>query len=322
MGNFEVESRLMFIASILLFIASSHAPTAQASETDAFTVRYTAIADSTALLDAEMNRRLNVAMNDANQEIRTSTTTCDSSRLMKALSQQLHRAIYGRLEGWIRNHPEIPHALVPLEGSVYREIRWWENLPVHLGTVGFGPVLRINGHLVGNDKIGHFLDEGLHNFEKSQEIKADPKSSEDPVLAAIAFGDETEKGVYGIKATGVYSYADTVANLNGMSFWMRLTGKPLFGQGESYFACDQGKWKRKAEFTFKDYVDAGWDEGMNCSEYRDEGYRTRVMNEIQRLEQNDPEHRRFACPVVPNICSTLAAKYGEYASGVLNPSCL
>ena len=102
---------------------------------------------------------------------------------------------------------------------------------------------------------------------------------------------------------------------------MRITGAPLTGTGESYYTCDQGEWKRKAQFTFRDYVDAGWDEGINCSAYRDDLYRDRVLNQIAILEANDELKRPYQCPVIKTACDEIAPKYGIYAKDILNPKC-
>jgi len=303
-----MKKTILLAAVTSLFIQSAHS-----SETDAFTFRYTDIADSTDIIDEEMNRRMDEAMDRTNFQTIESATTCNTDLLLKNLTKQFHRPVYGKVEGWIKNHKEIPHARVPVRKSVFRDIPFFQNLPVHAGQMGLGPVIRLNGHLVGNDKIGHFLDEGRHNFNLINEGKS--------ISDAVAYGVETETGVFGLKATGVYSYADTVANFNGMNFWMRITGTPLTGTGESYYSCDQGLWKRKAPFTFREYVDAAWDEGINCSEYRDDLYRSRVINQIKILEENDPLHRPYQCPVIKSACDEVAPKYGAFAKDILNPAC-
>jgi hypothetical protein len=298
---------------LLATVASLLIQTTYASETDAFTFRYYDIADSTDILDQEINRRMNEAMDRTNYAAIESSGTCNVDLLFKNLTKQFHRPIYGKVEGWIKRHKEIPHARVPVRKSIFRDIPFWKNLPVHAGKMGLGPVIRLNGQLVGNDKIGHFFDEGLHNYHLLQEGKS--------IADAVAYGVETETGIFGLKATGVYSYADTVANFNGLNYWYRIMGSPLTGTGDSYFTCDQGTLKRNVSFTFRDYVDAGWDEGINCSEYRDEEYKTLVINQIKRLEENDAEGRAYQCPVIKTACDEIAPKYGEYAKDILNPSC-
>lgn len=304
----------IFISLIL----SLNLQTTHASETDAFTVRYMDIADSTDILDAEMNRRMNLAMDRTNYNRLESSMSCNTELLYKNLAKQFHRPVYGKVEGWIKSHKEIPHARVPVRKSIYRDIPFWKNLPVHAGKMGLGPVIRLNGHLVGNDKIGHFLDEGRHNFHIIHETLADKDNHQDPLAAAVAYGVETETGKFGLKATGVYSYADTVANFNGINFWFRILGAPYTGTGESYFTCDQGTFKRKADFTFREYVDAGWDEGMNCNTYRNDDYRERVLNQIRNLEKNDEQNRPYMCPVNKAALEEIAPKYGIYAKDILN----
>ena len=39
---------------------------------------------------------------------------------------------------------------------------------------------------------------------------------------ALSWGEMREKGVYGFSTTGIFSYADLVANFNGYRFWNRV----------------------------------------------------------------------------------------------------
>jgi hypothetical protein len=142
---------------LLATVASLLIQTTYASETDAFTFRYYDIADSTDILDQEINRRMNEAMDRTNYAAIESSGTCNVDLLFKNLTKQFHRPIYGKVEGWIKRHKEIPHARVPVRKSIFRDIPFWKNLPVHAGKMGLGPVIRLNGQLVGNDKIGPFL---------------------------------------------------------------------------------------------------------------------------------------------------------------------
>ena len=70
--------------------------------------------------------------------------------------------------------------------------------------------------------------------------------------------------------SGIFSYADLVANLNGLRFWNSiLARKPDPIQKtvtvRPYIGCTNGKWKRLREFHWTDYVDPAWDEAVNCN---------------------------------------------------------
>jgi hypothetical protein len=306
-----------------------------ASETDAFSFRYTAIDDSTDIIDQEINRRMQVALKSIEKK------GCEPKVLYSALSEQLRRPIYGKVEGWVKNHrDEIPHAMMAVQHSVYQDIKIGEAFPVYFGKIGFGPVLRVNGQLIGNDKLGHFLDEGYYYFEtvqgkhqpkqKHQKQASTPNLSLEALLQqAIQYEMDTENGIFGLQQTGVHSYADTVANFNGLNFWSRILGQAAWepwsvtSTSESpYVVCENDHYVMNHPFTLKDYVDAAWDEGINCNEYRNQRYKDRVFARIRMLEVIDPEHRPYACPVVPQACKEIAPKYGIYAQQLLHPDCL
>src|SRR5690606_6020459 len=89
---------------------------------------------------------------------------------------------------------------------------------------------------------------------------------------------------------------------------------------DPYVRCRNGAWDRGRDFDLAEYVDAGWDEGINCSEYRSASFEAKVMGRIRALEVRDD--RPYACPVAPAECPALVAKYGPaYSPVLLHPRC-
>ncbi|MGK5088435.1 hypothetical protein WDW86_12825 [Bdellovibrionota bacterium FG-2] len=276
-----------------------------AAEVDEFTLRFAEYHEVLPILDQEVNRRLDLAVEDANQFM-----ICDDDFLILSLKEQFLRPFRGQLEGWADRSPEVFKQRLKLSKSVYQDIKVWQNAPVHLGRLGLASVIQLNGVLVGTDKIGHFFDEGFEEFSRAYR---DGGSIED----ALQYGVDSEEGFFGLATTGVNSFGDRVANFNGMHFWERALG---LGAESAYIVCDGKTWKRAVLFTFADFVDSGWDEAINCSSYRDAKFESHVRSRIEKLEAKFG--RPLQCPLDREACVGLAIKYGDFAAKLLHPDCL
>jgi hypothetical protein len=190
-------------------------------------------------------------------------------------------------------------------------------------------VVNINGHLIGLDKMGHFFAEGWQYFELTQ-------YENHTIEQALAWGKEQEAGKFGYSTTGIFSFADLVANFNGWRFWNKVLLKeddPLKGVlanffNRPYITCDlqiiasiKNKkivkaWEYNSRFDLSDYVDGTWDEGNNCNSYEDPFIEEKVT---LRTKNVDPD---FSCPFIAEYCLESQEKYGYYAKYVLHPYCL
>ena len=142
--------------------------------------------------------------------------------------------------------------------------------------------------------------------------------------------------MFGYTTTGIFSFADMVANFNGMRFWNKLLLKrddPLKGYignllDSAYVSCDYqivesiraGRivkaWKYDKRFDIADFVDGSWDEGNNCNSYADPVIEEKVT---ERIHAVDPG---FTCPIPPQACAAARVKYAEFARFLLYPACL
>lgn len=293
---------LLFTMTLIGFV---HA--APASETDPFSVRFQNIPDVTDALDAEVNARLREAVQRTNL-----ATFCDRERLFRELGGLLLRPVVGRYEGWVLSSG-LPSASVPLRDSIYGDLSITENPPVHLGKLGLGNTYRVNGVLIGNDKFGHFFDEG-HTY---LQILRGGGRLED----ALNKGRELESGFYGTTTSKVLSYGDQVANYQGVIFWSNVLGEGLARGKEPYIKCfNDNRFIQVRKFTWRDYVDEGWDESINCSSYANASVTARVTARIQNLERR--AGRRLTCPVTPASCVNLRGKYQNLSPWLLHPLCL
>ncbi len=214
-----------------------------------------------------------------------------------------------------------------LNDSIYRDIDYIEGFSLNLKELS--DVVNIDGHLIGLDKIGHFFAEGWQYFEliHYDDYKIDQ---------ALEWGRQQESGKFGYSSTGIFSFADLVANFNGLRFWNKILLKendPLKGAFANFFdrpyiTCDiqiidsiknrkiVKAWEFNARLDMSDFVDGSWDEGNNCNSYGDPTIEEKVS---ARTKNVSPD---FSCPFIAEYCLEAQDKYDYYAKYVLHPYCL
>lgn len=303
-----------------LFLA---VPESLASETDNFTLRSEDWVDASPWVDIEVNTRLRAAANEVNKNNHSSDSlmNCDSEALFSALKDRLNRYLFGEIEGWVLNGSPVPQKRVPLEKSIYKEVGFFSNWPMHLGVMGFGSVLSVNGNLFGTDKLGHFFDQGYEYYER---LINDGAALE----GVLKEGEKTEDQFYGLWHTGVKSFADLNANFQGLRFWLRVIDQKIENENVRkllpefyipYFTCFQEKWIPAAEFHLRDYVSASWDEAINCSQFASPKFEADVLKVIRQLEVKQGRH--LQCPAEPEKCEQLTHETGVWAPFLLHTRC-
>ena len=214
-----------------------------------------------------------------------------------------------------------------LNDSIYRDINYLEGFSLNMKELS--DVVNINGHLIGLDKMGHFFAEGWQYFELTQYKKNN-------IDQALKWGKEQEAGKFGYTTTGIFSFADLVANFNGWRFWNKVLLKekdPLKGAistffNKPYITCEiqiidslKNKkivkaWEYNTRFDLSEYVDGAWDEGNNCNSYKDPLIEEKVTLRIHNVNSD------FTFPFKTEECLAAQEKYGYYAKHVLHPYCL
>jgi hypothetical protein len=259
---------------------------------------------------------------------------CDEDALYTALRKAIFQSFTASwgLKGYdldkqLREMLVMQSYSMLLNDSIYRDIDYIKGFSLNLKELS--DVVNINGHLVGLDKIGHFFAQGWQYFEFTHYEK-------ETIDKAIEWGRKKEAGTFGFTTTGVFSYADLVANLNGWRFWNRVLlhqDDPLKGVvanlfNTPYVSCDIQvidsirhrklirAWEFNTPFDLSDYVDGAWDEGNNCNSYADPMIEEKVAT---RTKNVDPD---YACPLIHDHCLDAQDKYGDYAKYVLHPYCL
>jgi len=316
-----------------------------AAEIDSVTPRNLALVNSIDTINEIVNQRIEEGIRKANAQQdyaedtedntdRNKAAHCDE----KALYAELRKAVFQSFTAsWGLKGYDLDKQLrgllvrqsysLSLNDSIYRDIDYIEGLSLNLKELS--DVVNINGYLVGLDKIGHFFAQGWQYFELTD-------LDEETLDSAVAWGREKEAGLYGYTTTGILSFADLVANLNGWRFWNKVLLKqddPLQGVIANFFdrpyvSCDiqiidsirnrkiVRAWEYNTRFDLTDYIDGVWDEGNNCNSYADPMIEEKVTARIKHV---DPD---FVCPLIAGHCMDAQDKYGYYAKYVLHPYCL
>lgn len=304
-------SVIRLIRSSVLLCICLYGTLLPAAEVDQFTRpegQPLVLADSAPVLTAEVNRRLALAVERANDRYmefhgkkgtRWPQPRCDEERLYTMLTDQLAGAVIGELETFAEESPDIERRRVTLEQSIYRNF-FWQASPTLMWSERVAAVIRLQGVEMGTDKLGHFFSEGYSYFLATEQLERDIES-------ALLFGEWSESVYYGAQTTGVFSFADLVANTQGLRFWNRVLGRkpdPLTGQPVTpYVVCDGDRWQVAQAFAWDDYVDSGWSEAVNCPAFGSE----------ELLERIRAHNVRCETALLP------WSRYGAQASRLLNP---
>ncbi len=270
-----------------------------ASETDTFSVRQNTFIDVTKELNVEIQRRLNIALERANQ-----SEGCDADVLYEEVGKVLKRPFIGVVESWV-NHSTLPSHKVNYEHSIYRDSSFYESPGLHLTEASLGLSIMLNGEIIGTDKLGHFFDQGYALYESYLKYGTLNKG--------MKYSDSTEQGIYGLTMTGIESFADKVANHQGLIFWGNLIDRGYAYQKIATFRCKNNIFVWKHKFNWADYVDGAWDESINCNRYTGD-MEKKVLKRINELG--------MSCPVGPQKCADAVKKYGDLKDHLLHPTCI
>ncbi len=280
--------RFKIILILCIFVGAN----SFSSETDNFTDRDLLKIDALPVLDAKINKILETAVVEARS---TQGNHCSNALLRQEILRWVRPDPTGQLEVWLNFTTEVDHTHVGINQSIYQEVTFGD-API-LWTVGIARTILLNGQIVGNDKIGHFFFQGLEYYDLVKNGKP---------LEKVLIEDHGEDGIWGLKTSGVKSYADMATNYQGYRFWSQLTGGP-----NPYVVCDEKLgWMNQRKFTWADYVNPLWDEAINCSE---------MIPSIQVKVERYLANRGWSCPIVPDACHD-AVKL-DHAEYFLSPKC-
>jgi hypothetical protein len=141
----------------------------KADETDGFTCRARPLRESEGVLDQLVNTAIQAAVDRANRR-----PICDADCLFDELRKQVGATYRHRLTG-------IPHARIAKQASAHPDVdrchlKFRESIygarpynqpwlyPFNGRIIFLADSIRLSGHLVGVDKINHFIREGLAHW--------------------------------------------------------------------------------------------------------------------------------------------------------------
>jgi|GEM_PF-2988885 hypothetical protein len=295
-----------------------------AKETDNLTGRYKQLEDSTAIMDAEMNKRLATLVDEANSNKISCIQGIEIRRLF--YSENKETLFIGSLETYAEKNDKVAKRKASPSNSVYEGVL---AKGMFFDKIDLSSTVVINGQQIGTDKFGHFIDQGYRYYTDFR--KRDGQATQLYETLRSSTSSESE---YGKKSTGVVSYGDSMANFKGILFYHNLT------EGQTpYLRCANGKWSISRPFSWAEYVDAGWDEGINCSQIvgskRDgsvdpkddtETAKRRATYDanLKKLEENAARANRsqnYRCPVDEQSCADMKKRYAGYDNFILSPEC-
>jgi hypothetical protein len=248
------------------------APAAEAYETDQFSNRQNPIADSTAVLDERVNQSIADAVADWNGPR-------DEKKVVDAIYYDIGGIHWvDKIERWAMKSEDVERLQDSRYTSIYRGHPLWATRVAAM--FGTGPTIKLNGHLVGSDKLGHFLSQGRKFWNRYQKYEDEARAAEHSAY--------TERALFGQMTTGVYSNADLVANYEGYRFYRSLFEDGVIEGKAAILQWRDGAWQIQRDFTWSDHVNAYWDEALNINHFDSLLYP--YMKE--RLEAFCPEYRQ------------------------------
>ena len=266
---------LRFVSvGLCLAVSISWPGPAFADETDNFTCRLRVLRDSLGPLDAIMNARIQTTLARVNLR----RERCDEACLARELQADVGGAYrhpltgipHSRFERWIGERTDVDRCRVEFGSSIYgaRPYNQPWLFPFTGRIILIADSIRVDGHLIGIDKINHFIREGLSHWKAARE----PGASIDRVMRNElgSPGRQFRWNEYGLKGwslTGVLAYSDLAASYSGYRFWSDLSS---IGRPSSLVAVEpaSGRFVARRPFSFAEYVNDAWDESVNCSEFQ------------------------------------------------------
>lgn len=220
-------------------------------ETDQITNRLKPIADSTALLDDQVNL-----------SIRKAVSNWHGKPSNKRVVNKIYHDIGGahwvdKIERWAMKSDDVEKLQESRHDSIYSGHPFRATRVA--GLFGVGPTIQIDGQLIGSDKLGHFLSQGRKFYFRYLRYNDEARAAKHSAY--------TERAIFGQMTTGSYSNADLVANYEGFLFYLSLFNDDVIPGKPAILKWEEDHWVIQREFTWADHVNEYWDEALNVNHY-------------------------------------------------------
>ena len=242
-------ARLASVAALATLAWGVSGEAAFAYETDQYSNRLQPIADSA----PELNRVMNEALaRIAARFVRAE----DRARFAFEVYQEVGGLHWvDRIERYAMKSATVEKLPQYRWKSVFKGAPFWTT---RVGFVfGVGATIRIGDTLVGTDKLGHFISQGLKYFDSHLEGWSEARIA--------GRGKFNERWIFGQATTSVYSNADLVANWEGYRFYRSLFEDGVVPGKGPIVRFGTGGAEVAREFDFRDHVTDYWDEALNPS---------------------------------------------------------
>lgn len=238
-------------AGCLVALTLLASPVSHGYETDQHTGRGADIKDSTAVL--------NFKVNEAIAEI---AGEWSKGQDQMAFVNEIYRKLGGRhwvdrIERWAMKSPEVDRFDVGRYDSIFADTPFWASRFAKM--FGTGKTIRVNGQLIGSDKLGHFISQGRKFYRRYLRYGSEEKAAEQSAF--------TERAIFGQLSNGIYSNADLVANYEGHRFFRSLFEDDIVRGKPAILRWDDGAWAVQREFDWADHVNEYWDEALNVNHF-------------------------------------------------------
>ena len=299
---------LLRLLAILLISGTGLLTTnaAQSAEVDQFTTQSINLADSLPLI----NQRINSYLKETIWRLRKNSSGCEKKPLYRELRKYLNNHLKGEVIHFLETSSRIDRASLKISESIYGGFKLFDG-PVLArkgadnSALALSSIIHVGENRIGIDKLEHFFGNGFVYFKAL--------SNETPIENILMRGITIERVILGGNRllTGVFSYADLIANFNGMRFWNRLLGEYPDAIGESnrpYLTCVDNHWEIESEIDINHFIDQTWDESINCSTFATKSAVQSIKDRMQELEIEcrNAEVEKYK------------TKYGVYSDFLLN----
>ena len=222
---------------------------AWAYESDQYMNRTQIVAEAIEMMDKQVNQAIDVVLNRKPPLVTKQT-----------IARGIWREVGGiywadKIERWAAKSPHVDKYDQTRRKSIYQSMPIWATRVNFV--FGVGRSFKLNGNMVGSDKLGHFFSQGYKYYRR--ELRGE---SEEKLLAKGVFA---ERWLFGQLTTGVYSNADLVANYEGWLFYQSLFADDVTGAKPAILRLKGDKYVKQRPFTWADHVNAYWDEALNPS---------------------------------------------------------
>lgn len=161
------------------------------------------------------------------------------------------------VERWAMNSPLIDRLPQSRRETIYADVPLWARRVMFFA--GIGGAIRVEDHLMGTDKLGHFVSQGWKYYKRHLRGMSESQ--------VVALGRRNERSWFGALFTGIFSNADLVSNYEGYLFYRSLFEHDIIDDLPAMVRFEAGGARIQRDFDLRRWVNDFWDEALNPNHY-------------------------------------------------------